>query len=93
MKKDLTIFLASLAAVAAPAVAHHSYSMFDLNKKVVLEATVTQFKWHRGRRRRAGRAGAVGHRDDQPEQPDPVRVEAHDAQAWRPRAHLCSSAP
>jgi hypothetical protein len=45
MKKDLTIFLASLAAVAAPAVAHHSYSMFDLNKKVVLEATVTQFKW------------------------------------------------
>jgi hypothetical protein len=45
MKKHLTIFLASLAAVAAPAVAHHSYSMFDLNKKVVLEATVTQFKW------------------------------------------------
>lgn len=29
----------------APAKAHHSYSMFDMRKTVVLEATVTRFKW------------------------------------------------
>ena len=34
-----------LAALAAPALAHHSYSMFDMNKTVVLEATVVRFKW------------------------------------------------
>ena len=45
MKSRLFLFLASLAAVAAPAAAHHSYSMFDLNRTVVLEATVTKFKW------------------------------------------------
>ena len=30
---------------AAPSLAHHSYSMFDMNKTVVLEATVVRFKW------------------------------------------------
>ena len=28
-----------------PASAHHSYSMFDMNKTVVLEAEVVRFKW------------------------------------------------
>ena len=32
-------------ALAAPALAHHSYSMFDMKKTVVLNAQVTQFKW------------------------------------------------
>ena len=34
-----------LAAIAIPAAAHHSYAMFDMNKTVVLEASVTRFKW------------------------------------------------
>src|SRR5690606_22696293 len=35
----------SLAALAVPAWAHHSYSMFDMDKTVVLEASVVRFKW------------------------------------------------
>jgi hypothetical protein len=35
----------ALAALALPAAAHHSYSMFDMNKTVVLEAEVVRFKW------------------------------------------------
>jgi hypothetical protein len=34
-----------LIAATVPAVAHHSYSMFDMTRKVVLEATVVRFKW------------------------------------------------
>ena len=34
-----------LAALAVPALAHHSYSMFDMNKTVVLDAEVVRFKW------------------------------------------------
>ena len=34
-----------LSGVAVPAVAHHSYSMFDMQRTVLLEATVTQFRW------------------------------------------------
>jgi hypothetical protein len=34
-----------LAALAVPAAAHHSYSMFDMNKTVVLDAEVVRFKW------------------------------------------------
>ena len=36
---------AILATLAIPAAAHHSYSMFDMNKTVVLEAQVVRFKW------------------------------------------------
>ena len=35
----------ALAAAAIPAAAHHSYSMFDMQKTVVLEAEVVRFKW------------------------------------------------
>ena len=35
----------ALAAAALPAAAHHSYSMFDMQKTVVLEAEVVRFKW------------------------------------------------
>ena len=38
------VLLAPVAALA-PAWAHHSYSMFDMNKTVVLDATVSRFKW------------------------------------------------
>ena len=37
--------LALIVSLTAPAAAHHSYSMFDMNKTAVLEATVTRFKW------------------------------------------------
>jgi hypothetical protein len=35
----------ALTALAVPAVAHHSYSMFDMQKTVVLDASVVRFKW------------------------------------------------
>lgn len=35
----------ALAALGAPALAHHSYSMFDMDKTVVLDASVVRFKW------------------------------------------------
>ena len=47
----MTIKLAPRLALAAvllaplPALAHHSYSMFDLQKTVAIEATVVRFKW------------------------------------------------
>lgn len=39
--------LAALAitATALPVAAHHSYAMFDMNETIVLNATVTEFKW------------------------------------------------
>jgi hypothetical protein len=37
--------LPALALSAVPAAAHHSYSMFDMNKTVALDATVARFKW------------------------------------------------
>ena len=45
MKKITTIAIAALAAAAVPASGHHSYSMFDKNNTVAMEATVTKFKW------------------------------------------------
>lgn len=40
------LMLAPLAMTAsAPASAHHSYSMFDMQRTVLLNATVTQFRW------------------------------------------------
>jgi hypothetical protein len=41
----LSLLIPAVLAAAVPAFAHHSYSMFDMNKKVVLDATVTRFKW------------------------------------------------
>jgi hypothetical protein len=34
-----------VAAVAAPAVAHHSFAMFDQTKTVSLKGTVAEFQW------------------------------------------------
>jgi len=33
------------AALAVPALAHHSFAMFDQKKIVTLEGTVTEFQW------------------------------------------------
>ena len=40
-----TLLVPALIAAAVPAAAHHSYSMFDMARKVALDATVTRFKW------------------------------------------------
>lgn len=38
--------LASLALAAAlPAVAHHSFAMFDFDKSLTVKGTVTEFQW------------------------------------------------
>jgi hypothetical protein len=37
--------LPALAFAAAPALAHHSYAMFDMTKTVTLNGSVVQFKW------------------------------------------------
>ena len=34
-----------LASAALPAIAHHSFSMFDAGKEVVLKGTVKEFQW------------------------------------------------
>ena len=39
------LLIPALAAAAVPVAAHHSYSMFDMSRKVVLDATVARFKW------------------------------------------------
>ena len=45
MKRLAQLALALVVLAAPPAVAHHSYSMFDMTKTVVLDATVVRFKW------------------------------------------------
>ena len=37
--------LAVAAFAAVPAVAHHSFAMFDMQKDVTVAATVTEFRW------------------------------------------------
>jgi len=41
----LSLLVPALVAAAVPVAAHHSYSMFDMSRTVVLDATVTRFKW------------------------------------------------
>ena len=43
--KTLSLAAVTLCAFAAPALAHHSFAMFDAQKTVVLEGTVKQFEW------------------------------------------------
>ena len=45
MKLAPRLALAAVLLAPLPAVAHHSYSMFDMRKTVALEATVVRFKW------------------------------------------------
>ena len=43
--KALGCTLIVVAAYAIPAFAHHSFAMFDADKKVTLEGTVKEFQW------------------------------------------------
>ena len=45
MKLPAKLALAGLVLAPLPAVAHHSYAMFDMDKTIVLDATVVRFKW------------------------------------------------
>jgi hypothetical protein len=42
--RTLSALMASLA-VAAPALAHHSYAMFDMKKEIEVRGTVKEFHW------------------------------------------------
>ena len=41
----LCLALAGLVPLAAPALAHHSFAMFDQRKVMTLEGTVAEFQW------------------------------------------------
>ena len=43
--KALGFAAATTAALAVPAFAHHSFSMFDADKTVTLSGTVKEFEW------------------------------------------------
>jgi hypothetical protein len=45
MKMLRSLLVLSLVALTPPVSAHHSYSMFDMTRTVILDATVTRFKW------------------------------------------------
>jgi len=45
MKILAKLALAGLVLAPVPLLAHHSYAMFDMQKTVVLDATVVRFKW------------------------------------------------
>ncbi|HZF45050.1 MAG TPA: DUF6152 family protein [Sphingomonadaceae bacterium] len=50
MNKRITCAMAALAmgammAASAPALAHHSFAMFDQKKVMTLQGTVTEFQW------------------------------------------------
>ena len=48
MKSKLTSALAGLVlafATAAPALAHHSFAMFDRSREVRLDGTIKEFRW------------------------------------------------
>ncbi len=44
-KRVAAALLAALAVGGGPALAHHSFAMFDAQKTVVLEGTVKDFQW------------------------------------------------
>ena len=41
----LTGLLVTIVAVAAPVLAHHSFSMFDMTKDVAYKGTVVEYRW------------------------------------------------
>jgi len=45
MKRPLKLALAAMVLAPLPALAHHSYSMFDMTKTLALKGSVVRFKW------------------------------------------------
>src|SRR5437868_3634578 len=45
MKLKIAIATAAVAAFAGPALAHHSFSMFDKDKTVKITGTLKEFEW------------------------------------------------
>jgi len=45
MKATATVFACAMAAFAAPALAHHSFAMFDHEKTITVSGTVKEFEW------------------------------------------------
>ena len=45
MNRLLKFAVPLLAGVALPALAHHSFSMFDAQKELVLKGTIKEFQW------------------------------------------------
>ena len=43
--RRIAIIAAGLAAASVPALAHHSFAMFDQTKQMTLEGTVREFQW------------------------------------------------
>ncbi len=43
--KTTTWIIASILASAIPALAHHSFAMFELTKDVTYEGTVVEYRW------------------------------------------------
>ena len=43
--KALSLAAMAVAMYAAPALAHHSFAMFDADKKMTLEGTIKEFQW------------------------------------------------
>jgi hypothetical protein len=43
--KAVSLIAIAVAAFAAPAIAHHSFAMFDDTKTVTLSGTVKEFEW------------------------------------------------
>src|SRR5260370_41509815 len=43
--KTVSLVAVTLCAFAAPALAHHSFAMFDADKTVTLAGTVKEFEW------------------------------------------------
>jgi hypothetical protein len=40
-----TLLIAGIFGVASPVLAHHSFTMFDMTKRLTLAGTVTSFEW------------------------------------------------
>jgi len=45
MRLKMSILATAVAAYAAPALAHHSFSMFDKDKTVKISGTLKEFEW------------------------------------------------
>ncbi|HSV25391.1 MAG TPA: DUF6152 family protein, partial [Xanthobacteraceae bacterium] len=43
--KAVSLTAIAVAAISAPAVAHHSFAMFDAEKTVTMQGTVKEFEW------------------------------------------------